>query len=157
MQKISAYVGCGLTHAPEQYRQEIIQFKDMLREVSWIKVLDFWSTAGREDLSPEERACDIYHTDIHQCVGTASVIIADLTYPSTGLGWELGTSIEKHQIPAFMCAKEGALVSHLPIGASLHEINTNVTFTRYMESIVELIPFFLEELSLLHKIPEPQS
>jgi len=141
---IKVYVGCGLTHAPEIYRQEIALFKSELRKQKWITVLDFITN---NSISEKPDPHLIYCNDIHDCVGTADAFIADLTHPSTGLGWELGTAIEKHILPTFMCAHENAKVSYLPVGAPLHKNNKHVTFHRYKETVLELLPFFLEELN----------
>jgi hypothetical protein len=149
MEKVNVYVGCGLTHAPQEYKNEIAALKDQLRKVDWITVLDFVTP---HTLSTEWEKMDsrhIYHNDIHDCVGVAEAIIAELSYPSTGLGWELGTSVEKHKIRTMMCARDDAKISHLPIGASLHDDNAHVSFIRYDKSILELMPYFIRELDLL--------
>lgn len=147
MEKVRVYIGCGLTHAPEEYRQQIIQFKDRLRAIEWIEVLDFVTKNSTSEL-PDP--LHIYHNDIHECVGTAHAMIADLSYPSTGLGWELGTCIEKHQIRVIMCAHRDAVVSHLPIGAALRH-DTLASFDRYEKSISDLFDFCIKELQKIKK------
>ncbi len=148
---VKLYVGCGLTYAPQEYKDQIASFKNKLRSIEWIEVLDFWN-ANSASNGKQPDSHEIYCTDIHECVGNAHAMIGELSYPSTGLGWELATSIEKHGIRVLMCAHKDALVSHLPIGASLYDVNKRSTsFIRYKESIEELIPFFLEELKIVQK------
>lgn len=142
--KVRVYVGCGLTHAPPSYKKKIASFKDSLRKIPWIEVLDF-VTGNSVVENPDQK--HIYLNDIHDCVGTAHAMIGDLSYPSTGLGWELGTSIEKHCIRVMMCANERSLVSNLPIGAALH--HSHVTFHQYKGNISALFEYFVQELYAL--------
>lgn len=144
MKNIKVYVGCALTHAPESYRQMIAAFKDELRKVSRIEVLDF-VTANSILETPDP--VGIYHNDIHACVGSADAFIADVTLPSLGLGWKLGTAIEKHSILTMMCAQKDAKISNLVLGAPGK--NTHTTLDRYDHTIHELLPFFLEKLESL--------
>jgi hypothetical protein len=146
MKKLKVYVGCALTHAPEEYRQMIADFKNELRKAGWIEVLDFVTANSVLELPDPVH---IYHNDIHECVGYADAFIADVTLPSLGLGWELGTAIEKHAIPTFMCAREGVKISNLVLGAPGK--NTHTTLIRYKETIHEFLPKFLEEFKQLHE------
>ncbi len=147
MEKIKVYVGCGLTHAPSGYKEAIAIFKQQLSRVLWIEVLEF-VTPNSVSSAPDSR--HIYRNDIYECVGMAHAMIGDLSYPSTGLGWELGTAIEKHGIRVFMCMHKDATVSHLPIGAQ-HE-NNHATLHTYEESILDLLDYFIEELQQLHQV-----
>jgi hypothetical protein len=147
MKKLRVYVGCGLTHAPKTFRNKIALFKEELRKIPWIVVLDFVSPASGS-LPPDPLG--IYTHDIHGCVYTANAIIADLSYASTGLGWELGTSAEKLRIRTIMCSKKNKIVSNLPLGAPRHQENGHLSFKIYEKSILDLLPYFVEELELLH-------
>ena len=151
MKKVKVYVGCGLTHAPQEYKDEIDAFKDELKKVEWIEVLDFLGKLKPESPSEKNRPLNVYTHDIHNCVGTCQVIIADLSYPSTGLGYELATSVEKHGVRAIMCAGELFRVSDLLMGVPFHPNNPHATFHQYKKSILELLPYFLEELQKLHE------
>lgn len=145
---VKVYVGCALTHAPKRYKKQIAIFKNLLRNVPWIQVLDFVTA---NSLSEVPDPLHIYTHDIHDCVGKADVIIAELSYPSTGLGWELGTSVEKHGIRTMMYIKKKILLSSLPKGAPLHQRNKHVSLDTYERSIVELLPDVLKELETVHK------
>lgn len=142
MEKLKVYVGCGLTHVPQSYKEYITSFKDELRKIEWIEIMDFAGAQLDEELD-EVHAHRVYKRDIHECVGTSKAIIGDLTHPSFGLGWELGTSVEKHRIRTFMCVPKGVKVSRLPFGASFYADNRHATFHSYETSIFELIPYFL--------------
>jgi hypothetical protein len=147
MKKVRVYIGCALTHASDEYKNQIHQFKKKLREVEWIEVLDFWS---KEGVVPDPY--DIYCTDIHDCVGTADAIVAELSNPSTGLGWELGVAVEKLKIRTIMLASSKSRVSHLPIGAPHHEQNGHVTMHYYEDSLEEILDLVLKELEEVYAL-----
>ena len=83
------YVGCSLTHAPKKFRDEVENFKNKLREIC--EVLDFYGLADKD--IPRE----VYEHDIHNCVGKCDLLLAICDFPSLGLGWELGTQVEKEK------------------------------------------------------------
>jgi len=145
MKNIRVYVGCALTHAPLEYRQMIESFKNKLRLVTWITVLDFVTP---ESVLPSPDSIGIYQNDIHECIGTADVFIADVTYPSLGLGWELGTAIEKHKILTIMCHQKDARISNLVLGAPGK--NSYTSIHKYEQFLHELLPFFLKEIKSLN-------
>jgi hypothetical protein len=94
------YIGCSLTHAPQQFRDDIESLKQFLREQ--YEVFDFLGlTAGS--------ALDVYRWDIQHCVA-----ICDHT--SLGLGYELGTAIEKYHKPVLAVAHHDTRLSRLVIG-----------------------------------------
>lgn len=149
MKKVRVYVGCGLTHAPKTFKKKIALFKDELRKIPWITVLDFVSPASGVDGSRPD-PLGIYVNDIHKCVGRADALIGDITYASTGLGWELGTAVEKLSIRTMMCTKRNKIISNLPIGAARYKKNKrSLTFDEYGKSIIELLPYFIKELEKL--------
>lgn len=150
MKNIKVYVGCGLTHVPPEYKLEIEEFKLELRKVSWITVLDFLG-GSKSYATREEHAKAVYEKDIYDCVGTCDAMIGELSYPSLGLGWELGTAVEKHRVRTIMCAQKGAVVSHLPYGAPMHGKNPHTSFSLYEKNILELKDYFIEELSFVHQ------
>lgn len=117
-------------------------FKDALRKMEGVEVLDFASPPPGQEDGPLDPA-HVYYHDIHVCVAQADIFIADLSYPSTGLGWELATSIEKRSILTIMCAKEKKKVSHLPMGAVDH--NDHVSFYGYKSSIKKELLSILKE------------
>jgi hypothetical protein len=139
MKKIKIYVGCALTHAPEEYKQSIYALKEHLRNLSGVEILDFVTPLNGEKQTSMDSA-EVYNNDIHSCVANANLFIAEITHPSTGLGWELGTAVEKHRTQTIMCAQKDVLVSRLPLGSAV--MNEHATVHRYEKSIMELVPLF---------------
>ena len=92
MKKLKIYVGCALKFAPEEFKQEIELFKQELKERLNCEILEFLV----DDTATDE---DIYRNDIVHCVASADVIIAELSYASTGLGYEIATAIELYNKP----------------------------------------------------------
>jgi hypothetical protein len=149
MEKIKVYLGCALTHSPVRYKKKIKAFKLELQKIPYIEVLEFINSLdGVPD--PAKNPLHIYTNDIHDCVGCAKVIIGELSFPSTGLGYELSTAIEKHGIRTMMCAQKNAEVSYLLKGVVMHQNNECATFHQYEKSIIELLPYFLKEITLLY-------
>jgi hypothetical protein len=80
---------------------------------------------------------DVYEHDIHECVRNADLIIAECSFPSLGLGWELGTAVEKYRKPVLAVAKEGTKVTRLVTGAQ-SERNPDYQFELY-RSVEDLL------------------
>ncbi len=148
MKKLKVYVGCALTHAPQEYKDMIADFKDWLRNHNWIEVLDF---VGALEGKPQadDAPAHIYKHDIHNCVMRAHVVVGEISYPSLGLGWELATIIEKKRKLTIMLAQQSALVSKLPQGAVAH--NKHAVFYRYVLSLKEINYTVLDMLQKEHK------
>lgn len=83
---MKVYVGCSLTHAPEEFKMQVEELKQRLRGLLGVEVLDFLGVVGG---TPH----DVYVHDILNCVCKSDVMIAICDYPSTGLGWEMATQI----------------------------------------------------------------
>lgn len=149
MKKIRVYIGCALTHAPESYKKDIQLFKKEFKKHTGIRILNFLGPKKKGE-SKRSHARRVYKKDIKNCVGTCHVMIGELSLPSTGLGYELATLIEKHGLRTMMCARRGTKVSNLPYGAPLHVDNPHASFKWYKKSIIELLPYFIKELELLH-------
>ena len=62
------YVGCGLTHAPMEFRQAVEQLKASLSNVC--QVLNFKGLSGQFTCS------EIYEHDIGECVGSCDLMLA---------------------------------------------------------------------------------
>lgn len=136
---LRVYVGCALTHSTEEYRAAIETFKDFLRQ--FCTVLDFVGlTAGTSS--------DVYNYDIHQCVKTCDLFIADCTQLSIGLGWELGTSVEACRTRTMVVAQQGTKVTRLVLGAA--EVHPFVSFESYV-SFNDLTPAVFDALSELYR------
>jgi hypothetical protein len=101
---IKVYVGCGLTHAPEEFRNQVERLKAKLDEVC--EVLYF---TGLVDIPPRQA----YVHDINKCVYDCGLLLAICDHPSTGLGMELGTRIKAAKKPVLAVAQTDAKVSDL--------------------------------------------
>ncbi|MBU0611882.1 hypothetical protein KKA39_02325 [Patescibacteria group bacterium] len=123
MKIIKVYVGCALTYAGEDFKRDIEFLKIFLRSIKGVEVLEF---IGLVNGTP----VDVYEHDIHNCVGGGDLIIAECSFPSTGLGWEIGTAVEKHKKHVLAVAKADAKVTRLVIGAQC-ERNPNYSFQTY--------------------------
>jgi len=134
------YIGTSLTHASQEHRDLIKEVRDEIEKIEGVEILKFFSDP--QNFDAQQSAQDIYSHDIHNCVANADIFIADCTYPSTGLGWELGTAIEKHKIPTLALAKKGAHVTRLVLGAECDK-NKNFVFKEY-EDKKEFIKFARE-------------
>lgn len=105
MKKNKIYVGCALTHASQEFRDSIALFKDWLR--SQYDVLDFTGILdGGTILST-----DIYAYD-RSCVLDSDLFIAECSYPSTGLGYEIATAVENNK-KILLIAHQDALVTRM--------------------------------------------
>ena len=85
--------------------------------------------------------------EIHNCVEKCDLFVGDFTYPSLGLGWEMGTIVEKRKIPSLAVAKKGTIVSRLVTGAEC-ERNPFYSF-HYYENIFDILPLVNEKASLV--------
>ena len=128
MRKLRLYVGCALTDAPIEFREKIEKLKNMLREE--YEILDFICLVNGTPT-------DVYRWDIHKCVATCDMLVAICDYGATGLGYEMGTSVEKHGKPTLGLAHEDSKVSRITYGID----HQNYTWRRYrtLEDIVVLI------------------
>jgi nucleoside 2-deoxyribosyltransferase len=79
---IKLYVGCGLTHASDEFKQKVAKLKERLKEIPSIEVLEFLGTE-------KGTSADVYVHDIVNCVDECDIMLAICDEPSTGLGWEM--------------------------------------------------------------------
>ena len=133
--KKGLYVGCGLTYAPEDFKEGVAGVKAALSQRGY-DILEF---VGERSASPAE----VYIHDIKQCVEVAKAMLAIVDYPSSGLGWEMATA-DKIGIPALVVARVGRTVSRLVLGAA--EVIPSFRFQRYEEfrDIADQLDCFLE-------------
>lgn len=131
MRKLKIYFGCGLTHAPEDFKQQVADFKQKIRELFSAEVLEFFGSGSG---TPQ----DVYRKDIHECVKECDIMIGDCTHPSIGLGWEMGTIVEKHKKPLLAIATIESKVTRLVLGAECEE-NPFFHFQSYMQ-IDDILP-----------------
>lgn len=143
MKKIKVYVGCALTYAPEEYKKDIETFKGYLQKLPNVELLDFMDVE-------KGTSYDVYKHDIHTCVGKCDFFIAECSHPSTGLGWELGTAVEKLGIPVLAVARKDIRVTRLVRGSEC-DLNPNFKL-KYYDSIDELVDLARQKIdSLLQK------
>jgi len=134
--KPELYVACGLTHAPEEFRTSVEGLKQVLRQERGYEVYDF---VGLENGSP----ADVYAWDIGRCVAQSDLLVAICDYPAIGLGWELGTAVEKLQKPTLAIAHEDTHVTRLISGAA--EVGAaNYRFQRYSDLMD--IPIYVDQI-----------
>lgn len=117
------YVGCAMFNAPSEYLLEITKLKELIKTELGYEVLEFLPLGTGTPV-------EIYNNDIHEMVENCDLMIAEVSLPSLGLGWELATMVEKLKKPVIMCAKNGAKVSGLVRGAVNPE-NPSCTFLWY--------------------------
>lgn len=122
--KKKIYLGCALTHAPEQFGADVVSFKETLRN-EW-DVLEFVGLTNGT-------AQDVYRHDT-ACVRGCDLFVALCDHPALGLGFELGLAVEIGK-PVLAAAKEGVHVTRLVQGVDA----TGYEFVRY-KTLSDLIP-----------------
>lgn len=75
MMKKKIYIGCALTHATLEYRDNILRFKDSLRDE--FDILDFTGILDGGEVGADK----VYEHD-RQCVLDSDIFIADCSHPS---------------------------------------------------------------------------
>ncbi len=137
------YIGCGLTHAPPEFRAEIEGFKINVK--SFCTVLSF---LGLGDFPPYE----IYRYDIHDCVMRCCLMVAVCDHPATGLGYEMATQVEARGMPCLAIAREGSLVSDLIIDTR----QPGFEFRRYRDLRTDGATLVADKLARMQKDDETQ-
>lgn len=125
------YVGCCINSATEEYLKDIANLKNLIKENFDCEIMEF---IPKGTGTVEE----VYENDIHNAVSSCDIMVAEISHPSLGLGWEMATIVEKLRKPLLMCAKENVKVSKLVEGAQ-NAKNPECRFVRYVE-ILDLIP-----------------
>ena len=128
------YVGCALTHASEEFRQEVESVKEALRKDS--EVMDFLGLV-------DGTAGDVYEWDINNCVKNCNIFVAIVDYPSLGLGYEMATAIEKPHKPTLALAQTDSKVGRIIWGIN----QPHYRFSRYasLSEIPSMVQSFVEE------------
>jgi nucleoside 2-deoxyribosyltransferase len=108
--KKKLYFSCALTGLPREYRERMEDLREQFKEE--YEVLGFCTA----DTPPET----IYYHDIRQCVASCDIVLAVCDERSTGLGWEMGTAVEKHGKAVLAVAHKDSTVTGLVIGAEAH-------------------------------------
>ncbi len=134
---LKVYVGCSLTHASAEFKQDIEILKKKLGEICEMLCF-FGSGTGASSY-------EIYNWDIHGCVHGCDLMVAVCDLPSTGLGWEMGTQVEKLKKPLLAVAHKDALVSDMILDPRA----PGYSFHRYSDlhtEVFELVKNKLKEL-----------
>lgn len=114
MKKI--YLVCSLTQAPPEFSAEVDKLRTELKKK--YEVLEF---IGLE----KGTARDVFEWDT-ECVHLCDLLLAICTYPSIGLGYEMGIAIENKK-PVLAVASKDALISRMVLGVTA----VNYSFERY--------------------------
>ncbi len=128
------YVGCSLTHAPREFVLGVEQLKKELRRRGY-EVFEF---LGLTEGTPT----DVYRQDIRRCVANCDILVAICDIPSTGLGWELGTAVERYAKPTLAVAHLDSKVTRLVLGAE--QDNPCYQFRRYND--LSQVADFVDEI-----------
>lgn len=125
----SLYVGCALTHAPEEFILAVEEVKQRLA-FDW-QIMRFIGLDAGTD-------ANVYNQDIDFNIRNCDAFLAIADYPSSGLGWELGVADER-STPTLIIAREGLKVSRLLTGAA--DARPHINFARYntVDDIPELV------------------
>ena len=138
MKKLSIYVTCALKHASEDFKKMIAEFKRRLAQETGHTILEFVT-------NPDEKtATEIYQNDIPGCVMTCDLIIADLTLPSTGEGYEMGTMKEARMGHIIGIAQKGTDISKLILGIP----NLKVSYYEDLDEMVKMSKERIEDFIL---------
>jgi hypothetical protein len=130
------YIGCGLTQAPQEFKEKIDAIRDALRKNC--DILDFVGlTAGTP--------ADVYNWDIHKCVSTCDLFVAIADYPALGLGYEIGVAVEHFKKPTLVLAHTDSVITRLILGVD----KPNYQFRRY--ETTEDIKGIIEQFILEHQ------
>ena len=117
---LTLYVGCALTHATEEFKQNVQALKERLRGIC--HVLEF---VGLVDGT----SADVYHHDIDGGVRSCHLFVAICDQASIGLGYELAGQVEDRKKPTLAVAQIDAKVTRLVLGID----RPNFEFKRYRD------------------------
>ena len=140
--KKKLYIGCALTNLPSDKREEFMQMVNKIKEElkKHFELLEF---VGVDDLKTNTPMTPryVYNYDIKECLMKADYFLAICDFPAIGLGYELGTAVEKRGIPVLAIAHRDSKVSRSIIGID----HKNFEFF-YYNSVDEIIEKTLEIL-----------
>ena len=128
--KKKLYIGCALTIVPQD-KKEVFWgiIKEIKKELNKnFEILEF---KGLGDFTTKE----VYDFDIKECVMKADYMLAICDYPSLGLGYELGTAVEKMGIPVLAMAHKDLPVAKLIRG--INHPNFNFFYYNSMDEIIK--------------------
>jgi hypothetical protein len=117
LKNVNIYVGCALTHASQSYKTKIKTFKNKLRKIPRVTVLEFCPPAKGERQSSLP-AKVVFENDIEGGVEQADIVITEVSLSSLGLGVELSVAIRERKVPTIMFIKKRKHLSKLIQGMS---------------------------------------
>lgn len=112
--KTKLYVGCALGGLKDTEKEEFLKQIVRVKEVLRTKGFDVLEFMGLGDQTPLE----VYEHDILHCVATCDAMLAVCDHPSTGMGYEMATVIEKRGLPVLVVAHKDAFVSKIVRGVT---------------------------------------
>jgi len=123
------YFACALAYSTQEYRDEVANLKDLLRK--HFEIGDFYGFIPTAD--PKI----IFEHDINQ-VQNCDMVIAECSYPSTGMGIEIGTALALNK-PVIAIAKNDLEVSAMITG------NSKIPLIRYHDTqeILEALKVYI--------------
>lgn len=111
------YIGCSLTLLPPDKKEAFLKMiseikKELGKSFEILEFLGIDDIGTAKPYTPRE----IYDFDIKECLMKADCFLAVCDYPAIGLGYELGTAVEKRGIPVLAVAHKDSKVSRSIIG-----------------------------------------
>lgn len=106
--KKKLYVGCGLTLAPQEFKDQVEATKAALG-ADWEVMQFLGTTAGT--------AADVYRVDILENVGGCDAFLGIADEASFGLGFETREALERGK-PVLLVASHASIVTRLALGAA---------------------------------------
>jgi nucleoside 2-deoxyribosyltransferase len=121
------YFANSLLSAPEEFKIEMLEFREKLKNHH--EILEYF---GKSVGSAQEVFCH----DI-ECVKNCDMVVAEVSYPSHGVGIEITTALHLGK-QVIAIAKQEATVSRMVLGIT----DPNFKFIRYsnIEEIIEFLP-----------------
>lgn len=135
MQRFRLYVGCALSEAPPEFREEVESLKAALdKDYEVLRFLGLVAGTPR----------DVYQKDIIENVGTCDLMLAVCDYPSTGMGVEIAIAAVARGAPVLAVAHEGKSITRIITGMA--EFYPNLVCRSY-SSLLEDVPALLKQFA----------
>lgn len=125
--KRKLYVGCGLTHAPVEFRDQVEFLKRALGQ-DWV-IMDFLGLT-------DGAAIDVYRRDIIENVGGCDAFVAIADEPSIGLGYEIAIAVEQLHKPVLVVAHVDTKLTRMIHGAT--SMHPNMAFVTYSDMVIDV-------------------
>ena len=134
--KKKLYIGCSLTLLPINEKEEFLKMISKIKKEldKNFEILEFLGIADLETTHPYTPK-EIYDYDIRKCVMKADCMLAFCDYPSTGLGYEMATAVEKLVIPVLAVAHKDKIVGRIIRG--IDQKNFEFMYYDLIEEIIQ--------------------